>query len=1711
MNGNAPAISFAGEQISYADLNARSNRIAHALIHIGLKPHQTVAIMLADGPRQIATLLGVTKAGGVILCLDREFPANRLRQILDEATPVFFVTESDCVGRHGPQLQQLAQLGCKILISDDASVEAEHSTFGNKLYTADFLASCPITNPDVEVSPPDPVYIVYTSSSTGRPKGIIQSHCSFLQFIEWQHRTFGIQAPQRFAQWASYTYDAGYRQIFGTLCFGATLCLAASSVRYDPVSLVEWVRKERITILNVVPSFFGHIIGVLKSDVSSDGHHALPDLELLLLSGEVLPVDLAVTWLDLFPASPKLFNLYGPSECILATCYPVEEAEPQQRSIPVGKAIDGREILILDSAGKPCGEGDRGEIYVRSKYLTMGYFKQPELTATSFVQNPLHNDYDDPVYRTGDTGCFDANGEIEFHGRLDNQVKIRGIRVELEDIESAMRQHEYVESSAVVVQTVRRKRSNLVAKERASREVFDTGNHQMLVAFYVANKQVSSSDLQCFLTSNLPAQLVPQKFIQLNELPLNANRKLDRRALSKLDVLRPDLRKDYVGPGNALEAQMVEIWQDVLGLDRIGVNDSFFGLGGNSLLAMQVLNRLRRASHFRFSFRDLFVNQTIAKLSQSVQVSGDAKTQLSPMNLASSQRTNYPLTLAQLGVWYLWHLEPDSPYYTGQGTIHLRGAISLPVLQRAWQALLDRHVILRVRFDTAGGQPVQLFEERSTVNIPVEDLTHLPTAGQWHSIEKQAREQAQHALQLDRDSLLNARLFKLAEDEYQIALTFHEIILDLWGLSIMVRDLGALYQRIATGDESPLPVPELQFGDYAVWENEHIQRNVLRKQETFWRQELAGELPVLKLPRDRPSRPKPSYRGLTRSTTLNADLSERLRALALQEDATLFMTLLAAFNVLLHVYSGQDDLIIGAPIANRMHESAENLVGSFLNMLPLRTRLQDDPGFIELLGRVRETVTGAISNGDYPFMWMVESADVMRAPNVTPIFQVMFNMLNLPHVAFENEDIEVAYNELDTGFQKYDLALYAQEHDGQIYLQIAYQADLFDASTIDRMMKNLVTLLTSIVDTPAASISDLTLLHAAERQTLLVDFNDTDQDFGNSLGIHQLFEKQVEKTPEHTAFIFNNEHLGYAELNERANQLAHFLCKEGVGPGSRVAICTERSFDMVVGLLGIMKAGGIYVALEPQYPLPRLLEILDDTTPSILLLQKGTDRFEAFNGRKLLIDADWEHIGKEDTSNPEHDYDAESILNIVHTSSTTGKPKGAYIGADSVLNRLLWMWDAYPFQSDDVAVLQKSCALVAATWELFGALLKGRPTLILSQDDLLDPARFWDRVTANKVSYLLATPALLEGVLQQAELHPGEWNSLRLATTSAEPILPETVARFTSLFPGVPLLNLYGSTECASNVTEYDTRQLTGASSLVPIGKPLPNIRVFVLDDRQSLLPIGATGELCVAGACVARGYLNLPALNAERFVSNPFSDETGLPLYKTGDLVRYCADGNLELVGRKDLQVKIRGFRVEPGGVEAVLRQHESVRECVVALYAEDGSVARLVGYVVADGTPSLSNLRQFLRDRLPDYMIPTDFVLLDALPKTPNGKIDRKMLPKPDESLFAGDDDYVAPTSETEKTLANIWRAEIGTGKVGIYDNFFDLGGHSLMLMKVVFQVEKELGVHLSPNEFIVQTLRQLAARCDQVASNSQVIDDGFSKRIFRAVWKKISRGAS
>lgn len=1652
------AIRFSGEETTFAELAAGVGRLTHALVGSGLRPGQRVALMFETGPPLVTTMLATLAAGGVMVCLDPTYPAARLEVMLGEAEPAMVVADGASVDAHGSLIPDGV---LKLLLGPEARS-------GWLTLDEAALARQPDELPGVEVEPSDPCYIVYTSGSTGVPKGIVQTHRAFSQFVSWQSRELNIGPGDIWAQWASTAYDASYCEIFGALCFGATLALADGSVRYNPVALVDWVARENATILQVVPSFAREVVEVLERP----GHGPGSGLRLVMLAGERLPVDLARRWLAVSDGPLDVYNLYGPSETVLATHHRVSAADLERPSIPIGRAIDGRQILILDPLGRPAPIGVRGELYVRSAFLTQGYYRNDAETKERFIANPITGDPEDRVYRTGDIARWLPDGILEFFGREDNLVKLRGVRVELGDVEAALRSYPDVREAAAVVRTVQTPRRMLVAKEWEARTA-EADEIQVLAAYFTADDTVDRSNLRRHLRDRLPVHMVPQHLVQLDSLPRNANRKIDIRRLPAIDAMHIERSTEFVAPRTATEAAVAAVWSEILRVPEVGAEDGFFELGGDSLLAMRTLDRLRGETGAMLSFRDLFTYRTVAELAAALDEqagAGDA-----PAVVEGVVRTDgsHPLSLAQQGIWFLWRLEPDSPYYTAQGSIRFEGRLDIAVLRRAWSAVLDRHQVLRSRYLLEKGEPVQRFRTDMPTDLPLVDVSDAPLDERRKRMIDRSRSHVR-ALDLERDPLISGELFKFDEDVHELAITFHEIVLDLWGLSLLMRDLHRMYRLLLGGGSVEAAPPAAGFGDYVDWEHERLTRENLDGQAAYWQEHLAGELPVLALPTDHPRPAAPSYRGAAESLFIGDELTEALRELSRSHGTTLFATLLASFNVLLGAYSGQDDVIVGAPLANRTHGTSSEVVGFFLNMLPLRTSLDPETSFADLLDQSRQTVVGALSNADYPFPWMLETVRIPRDRSVSPVFQVMFNMLNLPHEAIEDDELAITFSELDSGYVKYDLSLYAQEHGERLFLQFAYLTDLFEPATVRRMLDNFEVLLGDVVADPSRRLRELRVTSEGERVHLLERFNDTDVDYGIDSTIQARFEETAASRPDAVAYRFGGDVIRYRDLNARANRLAHHLRHVGVGPEVRVGLCLERGFDMVVALLGVLKAGGAYVALDPEYPTQRLEHILEDAACPVLVVEADLDRFPGYAGTKVRI-GEVDLAGYPDT-NPSPVGDPKSAAAVIYTSSTTGRPKGVVIDQRAVLNRLEWMWREYPFGEGDVAVIQKSYALVAATWEFFGALIAGVPTLVLSVDDVRDPVRLWEACVANGVSYFLGVPALLEGILLEAERRGGGWPTLRLATTSAEPIAPAMVERWRRWFPDVPLLNLYGATECASNALGYDTGRMPAGSVRVPIGTPLPNVRAYVLDGALRPVPWGATGELCVSGDCLARGYIGLGELSAERFVPDPF--RPGRRLYRTGDLARMRHDGAMELLGRSDLQVKVRGFRVELNDVESSLLEHPAVRRCAVILDDTVPEMPRLVALVEVDSEVASADLRAHVADRLPTYMVPGQFAIVDALPLTPNGKVDRSRLEPPTVAAETPRE-HRAPTDRIERELVAIWEDVLGVSSIGITDNFFELGGHSLLAIRMMDRIARALGASL-PIALLFQapTIEALAA---------------------------------
>ena len=996
---------------------------------------------------------------------------------------------------------------------------------------------------------------------------------------------------------------------------------------------------------------------------------------------------------------------------------------------------------------------------------------------------------------------------------------------------------------------------------------------------------------------------------------------------------------------------------------------------------------------------------------------------------------------------------------------------------------------LRTTFSSVEGLPIQTVSPSLRLELPVIDLREHEQEERERQAEKMSRAEAQRPFDLSMGPLLRTTLLKMGKEEHILLLVMHHIVSDEWSYSVLIREMAALYEAYTRDAESPLPDLPIQYADYAIWQREYLQGAELERQLSYWRGRLSGRLPVLELPTDRPRPSVQSYRGATLSFEIGERLSEELKRAAQREGATLFMLLLAAFKVLLYRYTAEEDIIVGSPIANRTRSEIEGLIGCFINTLVLRTKLKGNESFRALLQRVREETLEGYEHQDIPFEKLVEELQPERDLSHTPLFQVVFVLLNVPMPTLELTGVTLRPQAINTETSKFDMTFFISDKPEGLSGVIEYNTDLFDEETIQRMVGHYERLLEAIVADPQQRVSELQMPSEAERRLLLRDWNDTEQPFPAAKCLHQMFEEQVERTPDRVALIYGDDQLSYGELNERANRLAHYLRRNGVVAESLVGILMERSIEMVVALLAILKAGGAYVPLDPRYPRERLEFMIEDASAALVITQERLTVEAPQHGVSVLrIDADWQQIAEESAENPASIVGAKNLAYVIYTSGSTGRPKGVLGLHQGMINRFDWMWKTYPFAADEVCCQKTSLNFLDSLWEIFGPLLQGIRVVIIPDEEITDPLSFVKTLARQSVTRVVLVPSLLRVLLNVSENLQEQIPKLKLCVTSGEALPPDLLQRFRAVMPHSTLLNLYGSTEASADDTFHDTTAHSSVStSSVPVGRPIANTEVYVLDSALQPVALGISGELYVGGVPLARGYHGRADLTAEQFIPNPFHERVGERLYRTGDLARYHTDGVIELLGRSDHQVKVRGFRIELGEIEAALKEHTSVRECVL-LAREDAGGKRLIAYVTLHDGPEANSveLRRWLQERLPEYMIPAVFVTLEEMPLTPSGKIDRRALPAPDQTRPQAEETYVAPRTETEKALANIWAQVLVVERIGIHDNFFELGGHSLLATQVMSRVRNAFQIELSPRQ-LFETLT--------VANLSKVIDEALA----------------
>jgi amino acid adenylation domain-containing protein len=1418
------------------------------------------------------------------------------------------------------------------------------------------------------------------------------------------------------------------------------------AVLLDPVALGHHVHQHRITQLILVAGVLRSYAPTLKGQLST--------LRQLITGGDMADPHAIATVLG-DSGTQQVLQTYGPTETTqFVTTLALRTAPASGSRIPIGSPIANARIYILDAHGQPTPLGVAGEIHIGGAGVAHGYLHRPDLTAERFVPDPFGAP-GSRLYKTGDLGRWRPDGTIDFLGRNDHQVKIRGFRIELGEIETALRSHPDVHEAVVL------------ARE-------DAPGDKRLVAYVVG--VVAPEALRAHLVSRLPEYMVPAAYVALDALPLTPNGKLDRRALPAPEAQAYGERA-YEAPQGEIETTLAHLWSGLLGIERIGRHDDFFALGGHSLLAVQLISRIRSALGLEVPLAELFAQSTLAGYAQHVAA---ATASALPTIVPASRPEALPLSFAQQRLWFLAQLdERAGAAYAMPAGVRLKGSLDAAALRAAMDRIVARHEALRTCFDSVDGAPVQLISPPEVgLALSKVDLSGHNEAEA--EVERLATEEVSAPFDLARGPLIRGRLIRLADDHHVLLVTMHHIVSDGWSMGVLVNEFSALYAAFSQGQPDPLPALPIQYADYAVWQRRWITGEVLQRQLDFWRDHLSGAPALLELPTDRPRPAVQDYAGAFFGFELDAELTGKLKALSQRHGTTLFMTLLAAWAALLARLSGQSDVVIGTPVANRHRAEIEPLIGFFVNTQALRVDLAGSPSVAQLLAQVRATALAAQTHQDIPFEQVVDALNPNRSMAHSPVFQVMFAWQNTPEGSLELPGLQLEPVGSSSATVKFDLELTLHEAGDCIAGSLGYACALFDRSSIERHLGHWQTLLRGLVADSSALVDRLPLLTPPEQQQLLRTFNHTTAEFPHERCIHQLFEAQVARTPEATALLFQGSSLTYLELNTQANRLAHHLITLDVRPDSLVAIALPRGIDMVVALLATLKAGAAYLPLDPAYPRERLAYMLADSAPCVLLTQSGMraalgdaaaqSRLPASQAllRATVLELDaspqpWNACADTNPDPAALGLTPSHLAYVIYTSGSTGRPKGTMVAHAGLCNLALAQIDGFAVTAASRVLQFASFSFDACISEVLMTLCSGA-TLHVPAPGVLAGSVLHDVLRDGHITHATLPPAVLTTLPHDAlpELH-----TLIMAGEAASHALVQRWAT------GRRLINAYGPTEatvCAS--MHLCDPQHPGSP---PIGSPIANTRIYILDAHGQPSPVGVAGEIYIAGIQVARGYLRRPELTAERFVPEPFG-EPGSRMYKTGDLGRWRADGSIEFLGRNDHQVKVRGFRIELGDIEAALRSHPDVRAALVLAREDAPGDQRLVAYVIGTATPEA--MRTHLGSCLPEYMVPSAYVALDALPLTPNGKLDRKALPAPHD-LAVQPNPYERPRSGIEHLLAQVWSKVLHLPLIGREDHFFEKGGHSLLAVRLVaLATQHGLGLTLR-DVYAYPTLRAQAER--------------------------------
>ncbi|AUX46361.1 hypothetical protein SOCE26_078670 [Sorangium cellulosum] len=1658
---DAIAVEHEGRRLSYSELNTRANRLAHVLRAQGVGSDVPVGLCLTRSIEMVAGLLGILKAGGAYVPLDPDYPDERISLMIEDSGVHLVLTQRRLAARPA-----LSRARVFFLDADTHAVTAEGPSQAGVLARGSAEGE---TRAPEGAHPESAAYIIYTSGSTGRPKGVVVQHRSLVHFTQSFLRRMPLGAQDRVLQFAALSWDTSGEEIYPCLASGGTLVLRTPDMLDAPEAF--WARCEAMGITHVdLPTAWWHeLVAAMTA-----GQIRLPGtLRRVLIGGERAAPERVAQWLDRVGRQPELINTYGLTELTAISTSMVLAAAPENaREVPIGMPFPNVRVYVLDRWMQPVPVQTPGELYIGGEGVARGYWGQPALTAERFVPDPFQEGGHGRLYRTGDQARWLPDGTLEYLGRGDTQLKLRGYRIEPAEVESALLRHPGLRQAVVAVRE-------------------DAPGDQRLVAYVVPQQRehLHSSEVRGFLEQQLPAHLVPQSIVLLEALPLTPNGKVDRRALPAPS--RESGRTEHAAPRTPMEQMVADVFAQVLRMDRVGIHDSFFALGGHSLLAVQVISRIRSALGIGLPLQTLFEAPSVEALCQALAASQSAL----PPHLADpiarvSRGGPLQVSFVQQWMWFLNQMVPGRSVYNIAVALRLRGALNLSALQRALGEIVRRHEALRTTFERRGDALVQVLHEAAEPwPLPVLTVTGESASAVEAEMLRQLRAEAAEPFDVQRGPLIRTVVLRCHEEHHVLSVTVHHIVSDGMSTNVLFRELSALYSAFCAQQGSPLPELKVQLADVAAWQRGYLTDERLQRELSYWKGQLEGCAP-LELPLDHPRPPEFSFRGGSVPMRLQPELASKLQRLARQQGATLFMVLLGAWQVLLSRYSRQEEVCTGTPIDNRTRAEMEPLIGFFVNTLALRTRLGGNPTFAEALGRVKRVCLEAYAHANVPFDRVVEALGMPRDLSRNPLYQTMFTLENWTAEKMRLPGLLVSPLAVPNDATQFDLSLrLLEQEDGGLLGGIEYASDLFERSTAERVAGHYARLLEGIAEDPQRAIGELPLLTETERQQLVVAWNQTQAPHPEDRCIHQLFEAQAARTPEAVAVVSGDQQLTYRELNARANQLAHRLRAMGVLPDVLVGLCVERSPEMVVGLLGILKAGGAYVPLDPAYPQDRLAFMLQDTQAPLLLSQaRLAERLPPCRAQRLFLDRDWQAIARESEADPACPAAPLDLSYVIYTSGSTGQPKGVAVTHRNLVHSIAARLRVYP-EPVRRLLLVSSLAFDISTAQIFWTLCSGGALVLAPESFTGNPDGVTALIAAQRISHLLCVPSLYAFALEQ----PGaklELSSLTTVTLGGEPIPTGLVAAHQERAAHAALYNEYGPTEATVWSSVYRITAADDAGRSVPIGRPIPNAELYILDRHLRPVPVGVSGELYIGGAGLARGYLRRPELSAQAFLPNPFAADPGARLYKTGDLGRFLPDGNIAFLGRLDHQVKIRGYRIELGEIEGVLSSHPAVGACAVLAREDAPGDKRLIAYAVPrhGHEANVASLRAHLTAQLPDYMLPSTFLLLEALPLTPNGKVDHRALPAP--SPEREREEYLAPRTPVEQVLADAFAKVLRIDRVGIHDNFFALGGRSLLTVQLASLAERA-GLSLSLRDIArYPTVAELASKLGQQQPRSCLV---------------------